>query len=766
MSEGAPKWRSVATAATASRFSSFKNYLAQQDLKNSLPQVIQRQLGPAKPGSWREWAGQKITGTGPNVPGKERIALFPGWATRKYRQVNDRNVGDPFEIDVYVSGFATVHRAPEFVSRSQKAFMRLAKGYAALPKLDGSPQQDDDNEVLMSTDLTPSTEDLLRSVKLPPRPTEATEDYEVQALERHFQRMNALSESTSPHSSSVNLPLDEPPLPRTPTRRSTQDSIRTPINPISEELRKLHANLEARLQPFWSSVLPGRIIRIHIFASHRPQGSFSASSKADPDRAAIENGPIATQDVITSTDGSFQARFRIDWEEMCQHDSFTHIAFGDPAEEHDLLVTAQILPPSPPHSASSSSSDLGSYYERPSIPDPPPPITTHVSLTHTPLRVISDIDDTVKLSNISSGARTVFHNVFVKELSDLVIPGMGEWYSDMWRRGVRFHYVSNGPFELLPVIGEFFKIANLPPGSIKLRSYAGKSLFSGLLSAPAARKRAGVLDIIEAFPDSKFILVGDSGEQDLELYSELARDKPSQVLAIFIRDTFMGLTDALDDPTGRFNLEDFGPADLVLNPPPRAIPRRTPTNPDRTLIPITPINTSYAVRTPQTPGKTPISASSSYFSSNVTAEPEAISPMSVTAGPYSAPYGTGRKSPWTGSRTSLSSSGPSSGAMSAMPNTPYSVSSNTSWTSSSQRPKKSNSIGSSIYSAQSAHSNASSAGSKMPDLERKRYDLQMKVWTARSMMPDSVMLRVFRDPAECSPEMRVLMGRLGGRTGG
>jgi len=61
---------------------------------------------------------------------------------------------------------------------------------------------------------------------------------------------------------------------------------------------------------------------------------------------------------------------------------------------------------------------------------------------------------------------------------------------------------------------------NKHTGSIKLRSYAGKSLFSGLLSAPAARKRAGVLDIIEAFPDSKFILVGDSGEQDLELYSE------------------------------------------------------------------------------------------------------------------------------------------------------------------------------------------------------------------------------------------------------
>lgn len=88
------------------------------------------------------------------------------------------------------------------------------------------------------------------------------------------------------------------------------------------------------------------------------------------------------------------------------------------------------------------------------------------------------------------------------------------------------------------MIGEFFQISKLPVGrlvffffdvlsliyvyvgSVKLRSYAGKSLFSGLLSAPSARKRAGVLEILDAFLDSKFLLVGDSGEQDLELYTE------------------------------------------------------------------------------------------------------------------------------------------------------------------------------------------------------------------------------------------------------
>jgi phosphatidate phosphatase APP1 len=64
-----------------------------------------------------------------------------------------------------------------------------------------------------------------------------------------------------------------------------------------------------------------------------------------------------------------------------------------------------------------------------------------VPLTYSPIRVISDIDDTVKLSGIQSGLRTMFQNVFVKDLEENLISGMGEWYTEMWRCGVRFHYV-------------------------------------------------------------------------------------------------------------------------------------------------------------------------------------------------------------------------------------------------------------------------------------------------------------------------------------
>jgi len=163
-------------------------------------------------------------------------------------------------------------------------------------------------------------------------------------------------------------------------------------------------------------------------------------------------------------------------------------------------------------------------------------VTVSLPVSHVPIRVISDIDDTIKYAGVLSGAKKVFQNVFTMHLEDLVIPGMVVWYRDMWRKGARFHYVSNSPFELLPVLNEFFQVSSLPEGSLRLKCYAARALLPALLSPAAARKRDGVVEVLNAFPESHFILIGDSGEQDMELYAELARERPQQIVGVFIRD--------------------------------------------------------------------------------------------------------------------------------------------------------------------------------------------------------------------------------------
>ncbi|KAG5916858.1 hypothetical protein E4U42_007469 [Claviceps africana] len=161
--------------------------------------------------------------------------------------------------------------------------------------------------------------------------------------------------------------------------------------------------------------------------------------------------------------------------------------------------------------------------------------TQEVEITHPAgVSLISDIDDTVKRSNISSGAREIFRNTFVRNLQDLCIDGVREWYTDMHRMGVSVHYCSNSPWQLYPVLASFFKIAGLPPGSLHLKQYSG--MLQGIFEPVAERKKTTLNRLMKDFPTRKFLLVGDSGEADLEVYTELALANPGRVLAIFIRD--------------------------------------------------------------------------------------------------------------------------------------------------------------------------------------------------------------------------------------
>jgi phosphatidate phosphatase APP1 len=148
--------------------------------------------------------------------------------------------------------------------------------------------------------------------------------------------------------------------------------------------------------------------------------------------------------------------------------------------------------------------------------------------------VISDVDDTIKHSSIGSGAREIFRNTFIRDLADLTIDGVKEWYNTMYDMGVGIHYVSNSPWQLFPVLVSYFQKAELPPGSYHLKQYSG--MLQGIFEPVAERKKGTLEKIMRDFPERKFILVGDSGEADLEVYTDVVLANPGKVIAIFIRD--------------------------------------------------------------------------------------------------------------------------------------------------------------------------------------------------------------------------------------
>ncbi|KAI7298364.1 hypothetical protein KC315_g18082 [Hortaea werneckii] len=91
-------------------------------------------------------------------------------------------------------------------------------------------------------------------------------------------------------------------------------------------------------------------------------------------------------------------------------------------------------------------------------------------------------------------------------------------------------------------------MARLPIGSFHLKQYSG--MLGGIFEPVAERKKGSLDKIMRDFPDRRFILVGDSGEADLEVYTDVALDNPGRVLGIFIRDVTTPTRTGYFDPSG------------------------------------------------------------------------------------------------------------------------------------------------------------------------------------------------------------------------
>jgi hypothetical protein len=162
----------------------------------------------------------------------------------------------------------------------------------------------------------------------------------------------------------------------------------------------------------------------------------------------------------------------------------------------------------------------------------------------TGLSVISDIDDTIKVTEIPAGSKVVVRNTFFRDF--VAAPEMATLYQG-WA-GASFHYVSGGPWQLYEPLSEFLfsEKGGFPEGTFHM-----KNVRMNLLSASTwkdlselvtnenvtfEQKVSQISEIIRRFPKRKFILVGDSGEKDPEVYRKIKATFPGQVQEIRIRD--------------------------------------------------------------------------------------------------------------------------------------------------------------------------------------------------------------------------------------
>ncbi|MBF7074178.1 App1 family protein [Glaciecola sp. MH2013] len=150
------------------------------------------------------------------------------------------------------------------------------------------------------------------------------------------------------------------------------------------------------------------------------------------------------------------------------------------------------------------------------------------------ISVISDIDDTVKISEVKS-KKALLENTFLNSFS--AVPNIAEVYSSWSEQGVSFHYVSSSPWYLYSELESFLQLAGFPDFSLSLKSFRfrDESLLA-LFKDGEATKPAQLRQILDKYPQRQFVLIGDSGEQDPEVYTSIKLQYPEQIIGIYIRD--------------------------------------------------------------------------------------------------------------------------------------------------------------------------------------------------------------------------------------
>jgi len=162
------------------------------------------------------------------------------------------------------------------------------------------------------------------------------------------------------------------------------------------------------------------------------------------------------------------------------------------------------------------------------------------------ISVISDVDDTIKRSMVTD-RRALVRNTFLREFEP--VEGMARLYRNWAEAGSAFHYLSGSPWQLYEPLAEFLDSQNFPPGSFHLKRFRLKdSSAFDLLGSQEAYKTGAIERILADFPERRFVLVGDSGEQDPEIYGAVARTHPEQVVRILIRNV-----DRPEEEPDRFN---------------------------------------------------------------------------------------------------------------------------------------------------------------------------------------------------------------------
>ncbi|MCP2030682.1 phosphatidate phosphatase APP1 [Okibacterium sp. HSC-33S16] len=149
--------------------------------------------------------------------------------------------------------------------------------------------------------------------------------------------------------------------------------------------------------------------------------------------------------------------------------------------------------------------------------------------------VISDIDDTVMVTALPRPLVAAWNTFVLDEHARTPVPGMAVFLERIVREhaGSPVIYLSTGAWNVAPTLSRFLTRHLYPSGALLLTDWG--PTHDRFFRSGRAHKATNLRRLAEEFPEIKWLLVGDDGQHDEELYGEFSAEFPNNVAAVAIR---------------------------------------------------------------------------------------------------------------------------------------------------------------------------------------------------------------------------------------
>ena len=170
------------------------------------------------------------------------------------------------------------------------------------------------------------------------------------------------------------------------------------------------------------------------------------------------------------------------------------------------------------------------------------PVTAPVFIVDPATRfgIVSDIDDTVMVTALPRPFVAFWNTFVLDEHARIPTPGMAVLYERLVRAhpGAPVIYLSTGAWNVAPTLTRFLSRNLYPAGPLLLTDWG--PTHDRLFRSGRAHKEENLRRLAEEFPDVRWLLIGDDGQHDEEIYADFARKHPDNVAAVAIRELSTG----------------------------------------------------------------------------------------------------------------------------------------------------------------------------------------------------------------------------------